>query len=162
MLRETVLAWQDYYTIREVAQCFSIEVPGLNMPLIGELDCVVTDGKDTCIVDWKTSASKWPSEKADKDLQATIYTYAYKQMNGILPLFRFDVVTKTKTPSVENHYTRGMKRISPVLNSSPTKCRKRFKKAYFSRRKPVFRARIVRMRIDAKNFIKKECEVCRI
>jgi len=106
MLRETVLAWQDYYTIRDVAQCFSIEVPGLNMPLIGELDCVVTDGTDTCIVDWKTSASKWAYGKADKDLQATIYTYAYKQMNGILPLFRFDVVTKTKTPSVENHYTR--------------------------------------------------------
>ena len=97
--------WQDDFAVQQVAESFSVSVPGLSKPLIGEFDCVVTDGHDNCIVDWKTSASRWPAGKADKDLQATVFTYAYNAKYDIKPLFRFDVVTKAKTPTVSNYYT---------------------------------------------------------
>ena len=77
----------------------------LSKPLIGEFDCVVTDGHDNCIVDWKTASAKWAIGKADKDLQATAFCYAFKQKYGEKPLFRFDVFTKAKSPTVNNYYT---------------------------------------------------------
>ena len=43
--------------------------------------------------------------KADRDLQASAFCYAYKQVHGKNPVFRFDVITKTKQPSVNSHYT---------------------------------------------------------
>ncbi|NMD89392.1 PD-(D/E)XK nuclease family protein, partial [Victivallis vadensis] len=95
----------DYYTIKGVAQAFRIDIPGLDKPLIGEYDLIVQDGRDACIVDWKTSASRWPAGKADRDLQATVFSYAYEKQNGTTPLFRFDVITKTKNPGCESHYT---------------------------------------------------------
>ena len=97
--------WQDDFAVESVAETFSVSVPGLSKPLIGEFDCVVTDGRDRCIVDWKTASAKWPLDKADKDLQATAFCYAYKQKHGENPLFRFDVYTKAKSPTVNNHYT---------------------------------------------------------
>ena len=105
MLDVALASWSDFYTVKGVAQTFKIEVPGLNKPLIGEFDCVVQDGRDACIVDWKTSASRWPSGKANRDLQATVFSYAYNEMHGEIPLFRFDVTTKTKSPVCESHYT---------------------------------------------------------
>ena len=62
-------------------------------------------GAETTIVDWKTAGSKWPLGKADRDLQASAFCYAYKQIHGTTPVFRFDVITKTKQPSVNSHYT---------------------------------------------------------
>jgi putative RecB family exonuclease len=73
--------------------------------VMGEFDLVVTDGHDNCIVDWKTASAKWPVDKADKDLQATAFSYAFKEKYGEKPLFRFDVFTKAKTPTVNNYYT---------------------------------------------------------
>ncbi len=97
--------WQDDFAVQSVAETFSVSVPGLSKPLIGEFDLVVTDGQDNCICDIKTAACKWPVDKADKDLQATAFCYAFKQKYGEKPLFRFDVYTKTKTPTVNNYYT---------------------------------------------------------
>lgn len=105
MLDAALANWSDYYTIKGVAQAFKIEVPGLDKPLIGEYDLIVQDGRDVCIVDWKTSASRWPAGKAARDLQATVFSYAYEKQNGTAPLFRFDVITKTKNPVCESHYT---------------------------------------------------------
>ena len=105
MLDAALANWSDYYTIKGVAQVFRIDVPGLDKPLIGEYDLIVQDGRDACIVDWKTSASRWPAGKADRDLQATVFSYAYEKLNGTAPLFRFDVITKTKNPGCESHYT---------------------------------------------------------
>ena len=118
-----------------LAETFSVNVPGLSKPLIGEFDCVVTDGHDNCIVDWKTASAKWPVGKADKDLQATAFCYAFKAKHGEKPLFRFDVVTKAKTPTVNNHYTlrtddeldrlslwqTALKRVSTAAASIPMK-----------------------------------------
>ena len=97
--------WLDDFAVQHVAETFSVNVPGLSKPLIGEFDCVVTDGHDNCIVDWKTASAKWPVGKADKDLQATAFCYAFKQKHGEKPLFRFDVYTKAKSPTVNNYYT---------------------------------------------------------
>lgn len=77
--------------------------------LIGEFDLVVRDPEGrTVIVDWKSSARKWPVDKADRELQATVYLYAYcaerrERLDNVG--FRFDVVTKTKTPSYNQYPT---------------------------------------------------------
>ena len=105
MLTVTLENWQDDYAVECVAESFSVTVPGLSRPLIGEFDCVVSDGSETTIIDWKTASSKWPLGKADRDLQASAFCYAYKQVHGTSPVFRFDVITKTKQPSENSHYT---------------------------------------------------------
>ena len=82
-----------------------VDVPDLSKPLVGEFDLVVTDGGDEAIVDWKTASMKWPNGKADRDLQATTFCYAYRQLHGRMPMFRFDVFTKAKTPAHYQFYT---------------------------------------------------------
>ena len=105
MLEKVCDNWMDDFAVQKVAEAFTVSVPGLSKPLIGEFDCIVTDGRDPCIVDWKTASSKWPVAKADKDLQATVFCYAYREKFGEKPLFRFDVITKAKSPTVNNYYT---------------------------------------------------------
>lgn len=75
-------------------------------PLIGEFDLTVMSGGRYTIVDWKTSARKWSSSKAANDLQPTCYLYAHHASTGQEADFRFDVVTKTKTPACERHPAR--------------------------------------------------------
>ena len=89
MLDAVSANWSDCYTVKAVARAFKVEVPGLDCSLIGEWDCVVQDGRDICIVDWKTSASRWPAGKAERDLQATVFSYAYEKLTGTAPLFDF-------------------------------------------------------------------------
>ena len=105
MLDVAFADWSDDYTVKSVAESFSVDVPGLSKPLIGEFDLVVTDGGDETICDWKTASAKWPAEKVARDLQATTFCYAYQQKHGVNPLFRFDVLTKTKTPAHFQYYT---------------------------------------------------------
>ena len=105
MLDVALSEWPDDYTVKSVAESFSVEVPGLSKPLIGEFDLVVTDGGDETICDWKTASMKWPTSKADRDLQATTFCYAYRQLHGRMPMFRFDVFTKAKTPAHHQFYT---------------------------------------------------------
>jgi PD-(D/E)XK nuclease superfamily protein len=98
-------SWPEYDII-EVSPAFSVPLPGSDKPLIGEYDCVLRDANgNIVIVDWKTAARRWPKGKADKDLQATCFSYAYRIENGAIPEFRFDVITKTKVPTYEQHYT---------------------------------------------------------
>ena len=42
---------------------------------------------------------------ADKDLQVSAFCFAFKELYGEKPLFRFDVITKAKSPTVNNYYT---------------------------------------------------------
>ena len=74
-------------------------------PLIGEFDLIVRNDAEETVCDWKTSASKWQTGKADWDLQATTFCYAYQQLYGRIPLFRFDVFTKAKQPTASSYYT---------------------------------------------------------
>lgn len=105
-------SWPRDEKILQVGQAFCIPIVDADgntvseKPLIGELDCVIRDRlNEVCIVDWKTASRKWATDKAHKDLQATCFTYAYQNQFGKNPLFRFDVVTKAKTPIYEQHST---------------------------------------------------------
>jgi putative RecB family exonuclease len=108
MLSALLSNWYDWDNIISVAHAFKVQVPGLDKPLIGEYDLVIKDEEETTIVDWKTSAARWPEGKADKDFQTTAFSYAYlmESSQHTIPAFRFDVVTKAKNPSSEKHYTR--------------------------------------------------------
>ncbi|MBP5638290.1 MAG: PD-(D/E)XK nuclease family protein [Victivallales bacterium] len=108
------VAWIDYYNILSVAEPFKVEMPGLSKPLIGELDMVISehtpfddesDRPYDTIVDFKTAARMWPDDKPMKDLQATVFSYAFEKVHGRRPSFRFDVVTKTKEPAVKHFFT---------------------------------------------------------
>jgi len=78
----------------------------LDDPLIGELDLLVRDRDGrTVIVDWKTSARKWPKSKADGELQPTAMIYAYEQQHGERPAFRYDIAIKTKSPGFQQEST---------------------------------------------------------
>lgn len=64
---------------------------------------VVADSNgNPVIVDWKTACRKWQEGKEHKDGQATLYTYAYRQMTGRTAGFRYDVVTKGKQIAVNS------------------------------------------------------------
>ncbi len=105
MLELAIAEWPDDYTVKSVAEAFSVNVPGLSKPLVGEFDLVTVDGGDETICDWKTAATNWPKGKADRDLQATTFAYAYMKKYGVNPVFRFDVYTKAKTPAHHQFYT---------------------------------------------------------
>ena len=77
----------------------------LETPLIGEIDCAVEKAGARTLVDWKTSGRRWPKDKASKDWQPTAFLYGYGIKHGLAPDFRFDVVTKAKTPALERHET---------------------------------------------------------
>lgn len=100
--------WPEDEQVLEVGEAFAVDLVDdegefvSNKPLIGEYDCIVRNPDSTeTVIDWKTSARKWPAGKAERDLQPTAYLYArQRQTNrGIDKIgFRFDVVTKTATP----------------------------------------------------------------
>ena len=93
--------------VLDINQAFAVPVGSSEKPLIGEIDVILigADGQ-TLLVDWKTSARRWPKDQADKSLQPTAYLYAYSQLKpGCTDKFRFDVAVKNKTPVVELNYT---------------------------------------------------------
>ena len=74
----------------------------LGKPLIGEYDLVVESNDGVVIVDWKTAARRWSEQKARTELQPTAYLLAWNQGTSPEPAtFRYDIVTKTKTPAVQ-------------------------------------------------------------
>ena len=77
----------------------------LETPMIGEIDTVVEKEGRRIIVDWKTSASRWPKQKPHLDLQPTVFLYGYQHTRGETPGFRFDVIVKNKKPVLEQHPT---------------------------------------------------------
>lgn len=85
-------------TVIDIGRAFSIELPNSERRLVGEIDLIVKDNENhTVLVDWKTASTKWSRDKADKDMQATLYSYAMER-EFTNPLFRYDVITKAKTP----------------------------------------------------------------
>ena len=98
---------EEVITVNEAFAVPLIDAQGnvLEKPLVGELDCRVSKNGVTTIVDWKTSARRWPKDQADKSLQPTAYLYAHRQLHNADVSMRFDVVVKNKTPVVEYHHT---------------------------------------------------------
>ena len=76
---------------------FEVEVPGVDVPLVGVIDLV----DDGTLVDHKTASRAWGQYRADGDIQAAAYVYAYWRMTGRILPFRFDVAVKTKTPRIQ-------------------------------------------------------------
>ncbi len=103
--------WIDYYNIKSVAEPFRVEVPGCSRPLVGELDMVVEEGTPfdegddqphPVVVDFKTASRSWTDSQPHRALQATVYSYGYREKHGVTPSFRYDVLTKTKQPKVQH------------------------------------------------------------
>ena len=68
--------------ILAIGKAFSVLLPGTAIPLIGEIDIIIKNNDERKIlIDWKTSSRKWSADKADKDLQATCFMYAYEQID---------------------------------------------------------------------------------
>ncbi len=88
-------------------RAFAVPVGQSDKPLIGEIDCVVEAAGDIELVDWKTSARRWPKDQADKSLQPTVYLYGAEQFRpgAGCDRFRFDVGLKTKKPVIERNFT---------------------------------------------------------
>jgi CRISPR/Cas system-associated exonuclease Cas4 (RecB family) len=104
MPRELVLAIDDEFTVPLVTEDGEI----LEKPLNGIFDLVVETDKGICVVDLKTAAKKYQQSDVDKDLQGTSYVYAVRQLlehPGIVT-FRFDLITKTKTPAFVSYDTQ--------------------------------------------------------
>ena len=111
MFETVTKEWVDYYNIKSVAEPFRLEIPGVSLPIVGELDMVVTEttpfdeGDDQphpVVVDFKTAARSWTDSQPHKALQATVYSYGYREKHGVTPSFRYDVLTKMKTPRVQH------------------------------------------------------------
>ena len=84
----------------------------LALPLVGTIDLIERDAEGkVCVVDHKTAAKKYPSSKADTDLQLSIYSCALSRsslVNGD-KIFnaRFDVLTKNaKNPEFISYPTK--------------------------------------------------------
>jgi len=85
-----------------VERRFEIELPGVEMPLVGVIDLIEQDGT---LVDHKTAGKAWSRQKAAQALQPAAYMYAMRQLTGQAPVFRFDVAVDKlglkKDPRVE-------------------------------------------------------------
>ena len=111
MIEAVAKEWVDYYNIKSVAEPFRVEIPGVSLPLVGELDMVVEEGTPfdeggdrprPVVVDFKTAARSWTDSQPHRALQATVYSYGYREKHGVTPSFRYDVLTKAKTPKVQH------------------------------------------------------------
>lgn len=79
----------------------ALQVPGVDVPIIGYIDLIEEDGIPA---DFKTAARSWGSDKANSEVQPVFYLAAlnqagYQQNKGLE--FRHYVFVKTKTPKVE-------------------------------------------------------------
>ena len=93
--------------VLDINRTFIVPVGNSERPLIGEIDCVVETAGETVLVDWKTSARRWPKDQAEKSLQPTVYLYGAEQFQpgAGCAKFRFDVGVKNKTPVIERNTT---------------------------------------------------------
>ncbi len=111
MISEFWKNWNPDDSVIDIELTFCVPIPDgeggyIETPLIGEFDIIIKDRfGETLIVDLKTAAKKWPENKADKELQATVFSYAWQFGNGNIPRFRYDIITKTKKPEYVQLFT---------------------------------------------------------
>ena len=77
----------------------TLEVPEVDVPIIGFIDIVLNDGTPA---DFKTSARSWTADKAQSEKQPTFYIAAMGQMG--IPVnwhFKHLVMVKNKTPKFQ-------------------------------------------------------------
>jgi RecB family exonuclease len=83
----------------EVEREFLIDTVGTRLPLKGYIDLL--DDQD-CIIDHKTTKRSYPENTAEKDIQLTAYSLAFrtlygKEENGV----RLDVMVRNKEPKIQ-------------------------------------------------------------
>ncbi len=86
----------------EVEQEFLIDTAGTRLPLKGYIDLL--DDQD-CIIDHKTTKRSYPENTAEKDIQLTAYSLAFRTLfgrkeNGV----RLDVMVRNKQPKIQQLY----------------------------------------------------------
>jgi len=82
----------------------------LPVKLVGAFDLIESDEDgNRSIVELKTAARKWSDGQVETELDPAVYSFAFQEMgystNGSETLVRFDVLTKTKSPSLETYFT---------------------------------------------------------
>ncbi|BBO76229.1 hypothetical protein DSCW_36460 [Desulfosarcina widdelii] len=111
--KDLLTAWynklpDDGFTILAIEEAFSINLPGIPIPIIGAMDLVEEDSAGTLIItDFKTSGRAYSKDEVDQNQQLTMYQIAAK-LNGYGDreiLLRFDTLIKTKTPKFEQYWT---------------------------------------------------------
>ena len=78
----------------------TLQVPGVEVPIIGYIDLITEDGVPC---DIKTASRAWYAKKAHDEMQPDFYLAALTQIGETPPDFRFRyyVFTKTKKPKVQ-------------------------------------------------------------
>lgn len=104
-LAHPVVQVGDVLTHEDGHKMVEERISGLRLahPITGELlppltlviDRVVSMGK---LDDLKTSAVAWNQARADEDIQASLYLFAWWQLHGVLAEFGFTVVRKNPGP----------------------------------------------------------------
>jgi putative RecB family exonuclease len=98
----------DNFNVIAIEQAFSFELPGLPVPVIGQLDLLEADESGVVILtDWKTSGRAYSIDEVDNNQQLTIYQMAMKK-NGFADreiLLKFDCLIKTQKPKCESYWT---------------------------------------------------------
>ncbi len=78
---------------------FLIDIPGVDLPLMGFIDCVE---HGALITDLKATSKSWPKNKIEVDMQPVFYTIAYKHLYSEQPSFRFMVhVALKRAPKLQ-------------------------------------------------------------
>jgi len=113
MGKELLSAWyhalpDDDFNVIGVEEPFSVNLPGIDVPVIGAMDLIEEDESGTIIItDWKSSARSYSVDEVDKNMQLLLYQVAAKH-NGYADreiLLKFDCLIKTKTPKFESYWT---------------------------------------------------------
>ena len=82
-----------------VEEKITLGLPGVPLPIVAVIDLYT---KDKSLRDLKTSGKKWAEDKAHTSPQPTVYREAVKAATGDYPVgIRFDVLVRTKTPSLQ-------------------------------------------------------------
>jgi putative RecB family exonuclease len=99
---------RELYNIVAIEEPFSINLDGLDIPIIGVMDLVEEDGDGTIIItENKTSGKAYSNNQIDQNLQLTVYQIAARS-NGYRDrdiLLRIDCLIKTKAPTFKSYYT---------------------------------------------------------
>ena len=78
--------------------------------LVGAFDLIESDEDNNHIItELKTASRKWTDGQVETELDSAVYSYAFSEMgyttNGGETLVRFDVLLKTKKPTLETYFT---------------------------------------------------------
>jgi len=90
-----------------VEEAFSIDLPGVELPVVGAMDLVLETDDSLIVVDHKTAARAYSNVDIDLMEQLTLYKMAIAELypNDKEVLLRLDVLVKTKEPRLEQYWT---------------------------------------------------------